>query len=280
MTFRKAMIITVGIFALLVVCFLILSFHASTGKNGRSAAEQTLAKIPADLLMAAVFTLPFGLIMLAIAYRRLPGWRQAEVDNSFGQLMLLALSAGLFVFGISSTIHQLHLYRTWPDEPEQLTMDEIAARLPEEERLWVEFQDGWLDCSTINHKSNPERLFWKGTEVLYANDAGTVVTRLKYSGHLSCETLESKSRPAGIVTRSSSYSEDYPQALFIDVCTSCSRGRTFLWIVGSILLGAAGVAAFIATLLFLVLGTDQALKVVQRLRQFIKPPVSHGEQSS
>jgi hypothetical protein len=90
-------------------------------------------------------------------------------------------------------------YFNLPDAPEKLTLAEIAERLADQKELWVEIQDGQLDCNSLNYYyyENTENKF---TEALLVDDKHRIIVFVSHSGYVSCSDFMAEPF-VGIISR-------------------------------------------------------------------------------
>lgn len=143
-----------------------------------------------------------------------------------------------------------------PAQPVSMTSSEIAARLDENERLWVAVQDGTWDCASPGWYRGYPRFV---TQAALVGSEGTVITvvRFRASDRLTCATLPSPPVVGEIeqmtATQRATLAADlakYGEATtFLELCAYCGRRNTTIGAVFSTIMSVGGLACLVCALL-------------------------------
>ena len=146
----------------------------------------------------------------------------------------------LFAIGALTSLQEL---QALPARPEQATAARLPALVADNPRVWVEVPDPqWEGAS---RRTYPVGRYMR-TEVIFANSAESVVVVATFSGDMTCDKLPTSSivgvaSPTTEKRRAHLETERYAdEAVYIDLCTFCSRSNAGLGLtisVGMIIFG-------------------------------------------
>ncbi len=153
--------------------------------------------------------------------------------------------AGLFglgiaiLFGIGGVANWNELQQI-PEEPVQMSLADVPTALLSQNRIWAELSEVTWDCSNSIYDKSADR-----TEVVFTDQARSILGVALYGGKLSCNNMQGKTT-GGVVSRMedsfytrlpgrgfdlSNYSE---ATVRLYLCTFCGRGNA----IGLIVLSA------------------------------------------
>ncbi len=160
-----------------------------------------------------------SIIHLAIEHPKLAGAIGLGVAILFG------------ILGVLSVLDMASL----PEQAEVLSLTEISSRLVQQDKVWATVNEpvGW-DCSNISQHQVGSS---KQTDIPFSNTAQTIVAVATFNKPLTCEEIQ-KQLPSGFFYKASARYLDnlkeqgldfsrYPsEAVYLDLCTICSRGNS------------------------------------------------------